>query len=257
MFNGILEFFKKGKSTSDPGVLDKLSHLEEILGIEIEDEQLYIKALRHRSILDTESGSESDESYERLEFLGDAVLDLIVSEIIFEYYPEENEGFMTKLRAQIVKGDSLAEYAAELDLGTVLEVGDRAREQGIEYSKSILADVFESIIGALYLTKGYDRTFAFVQKVIREMVDFDELTEKLDNYKSMLLEYTQARQQPIPEYNVVNEYGPGHDKTFKIEVLIGRKSMGEGIGKSKKEAEQEAAKNALDYLYKKDDEAMR
>lgn len=250
MFDGILDYFKKDYAHTEAHVNEKLAYLEEVLGIRIEDHDTYMRALRHRSMLDADPDYSPDESYERLEFLGDAVLDLIVSEIIFELYPDKNEGFMTKLRAQIVKGDALAEYATDLGLGSVLEVGERARDQGIEFSKSILADVFESIVGALYLTKGYERCFAFVEDVIGRLVDFEDLTGALDNYKSILLEYSQARQWSIPEYFVTDEYGPGHDKTFEIEVRIGEQTMGEGIGKSKKEGEQKAAKDAMNRLQK-------
>jgi ribonuclease-3 len=253
MFNGILKLLKREPEGSTSHVNEKLAYLEEVLDIKIEDTQTYMRALRHRSILDSEPRYDSDESYERLEFLGDAVLDLIVSEIIYERFPDKNEGFMTKMRAQIVKGDALANYATELGLGTVLEVGGRAREQGIEFSKSILADVFESVIGALYLTKGYQQTFEFVAKVIEELVKFDEITGSLDNYKSILLEYSQARQWSIPEYFVLTEYGPGHDKTFEIEVRIGDESMGKGVGKSKKEGEQQAARDAMSQLEESED----
>lgn len=253
MFEGIKALFKREEPepdtrTDDPHVSEKIAYLEQVLGISIQEEHIFLKALRHRSTIEEISEGRTYDSYERLEFLGDAVLDLIVSEIIYERYPRKNEGFMTKLRAQIVKGEALAKYAKTLNLGSVMEIGDRARGQGIEYSKSILADVFEAIVGAVYVTQGYSTTHSFVEQIIREQVDFEKLTNSLDNYKSMLLEYTQARQWDIPEYKVINEYGPGHDKTFEVEVLIGPSSMGEGIGKTKKQAEQKAAKDALNHL---------
>ncbi len=253
MFDGIKALFGKKTPPADPDRIErksdeKIAYLEQCLGVHIEKDHTFLKALRHRSIVDEGEDISDNESYERLEFLGDAVLDLIVSEIIYDRYPEENEGFMTKLRAQIVKGDALAEYARELNLGSVLEIGDRARGQGIEYSKSILADVFEAVVGALYLTKGHDSTFSFIERVIKEQIDFEELTNSLDNYKSILLEYTQARQWSIPEYQVIDEYGPGHDKTFEVQVFIGQDAMGQGVGKTKKQAEQQAAKDALDQL---------
>ncbi len=253
MFDGIKALFKKEETephtgSDDPRVNEKITYLEKVLGISIQEKKIFLKALRHRSTIDEISEGRPSDSYERLEFLGDAVLDLIVSELIYDRYPRKNEGFMTKLRAQIVKGEALAEYAKTLNLGSIMEIGERARGQGIEYSKSILADVFESVVGAVYVTKGYAPTYSFVAKIIKEQVDFEELTNSLDNYKSILLEYTQARQWKIPNYKVINEYGPGHDKTFEVEVLIGQSSMGEGMGKTKKQAEQRAAKNALDQL---------
>src|SRR5699024_1932324 len=121
-------------------------------GTSISNPFLFVRALRHRSSLRDRNFKTSD-SYERLEFLGDAVLDLIVSEIIFDQFPDENEGFLTKLRAKLVKGDALAVYSRKLNLGQLIIVGKRARGQGVEFSKSALADVFESLVGALYIDK--------------------------------------------------------------------------------------------------------
>jgi len=242
MFDRVKTYFKRNDLDAD--LQQKISHLEKILDSGIEHPDIFLKALRHRSIVAEESFKPED-SYERLEFLGDAVLDLIITEIIFEHYPRENEGFLTKLRSKLVKGEALARYARKLNLGSVLEVGERARGQGIEFSKSILADIFEALIGALYLDAGYKRTYDFVQTVLQNYVNMDEVINSLDNYKSILLEYTQANKLDIPVYEVKDEFGPGHDKTFEIRVLIDGQELGRGKGKSKKKAEQKAARNAL------------
>lgn len=242
MFERVKSYFKR--NDIDPDLNDKIAYLEKIIDADIDDPSLFIQALRHRSILADENYSPED-SYERLEFLGDAVLDLIVTEIIFDLYPSANEGFLTKLRAKLVKGEALAKYANKLDLGSALVIGERAQGQGIQYSKSILADAFESIIGAIYIEMGYNKSFEFVDNIIRKYVNFDNLITTLDNYKSILLEYTQAHQLEIPQYEVISETGPGHDKTFEIRVLVKDEEMGKGMGKSKKKAEQKAAKNAL------------
>lgn len=242
MFDRVKTYFKRNDLDAD--LQKKISHLEKIVGSGIENPEIFLKALRHRSIVADESYKPED-SYERLEFLGDAVLDLIITEIIFEQYPSENEGFLTKLRSKLVKGEALARYARKLNLGSVMEVGERARGQGIEYSKSILADIFEALIGALYLDAGYKRTYDFVQTVMQNYVSMDDVINSLDNYKSILLEYTQANKLEIPEYEVTEESGPGHDKTFEIRVLIEGQELGRGKGKSKKKAEQKAARNAL------------
>jgi ribonuclease-3 len=225
----------------------RIEQIERMIDTDIDDPFLFIKALRHRSILADDSFTSTD-SYERLEFLGDAVLDLIVTEIIFEEFPDENEGFLTKLRAKLVKGDALADYSKHLNLSEILVLADRAQGQGIEFSKSVLADVFEALIGAIYLDSGYEAASRFVNKLIKEQVDLQSLMDTLDNYKSLLLEYAQANQMDIPRYEVINEYGPGHDKTFEVKVLVDNKEMGQGKGKSKKEAEQLAAKSALQQL---------
>lgn len=243
----MLEKFRsyfKNRSKVSPEHNERVAKLERIINLNINDPFLYVRALQHRSILADESFKASD-SYERLEFLGDAVLDLIVTEIIFDEFPDDNEGFLTKLRAKLVKGDALAEYARQLKLSELLVLGQRAKGQGIEFSKSILADVFEALIAAIYLDKGYEEAAYFVKGVIDQYVDFESVIDTLDNHKSLLLEYAQAHKYSIPRYEVSDEFGPGHDKTFEVMVIVDDKEMGRGVGKSKKEAEQRAARKAL------------
>lgn len=246
MFEKLRAYFDK-HSELPPKHKQRLQKLERIIDSQIDNPFIFIRALRHRSILADERFSSTD-SYERLEFLGDAVLDLIVTEIIFERYPDENEGFLTKLRAKLVKGDALADYARALNISDILVIGERARGQGIEFSKSVLSDVFESLIGAIYLDSGYEAASQFVKRIIDTQVDLENLTDTLDNYKSLLLEFAQAHKYSIPRYEVVGESGPGHDKTFEIKVIVDEKDMGMGKGKSKKQAEQRAARSALKAL---------
>lgn len=231
---------------------EKLNRIELLIGSSIGSPDLYLKALRHRSKLaDEESAYHNDsDSYEQLEFLGDAVLDLIVTEFLFDRFPDENEGFMTKIRAKIVKGDSLARLSRYLDLGELIEVGNRVKGQGIEFSNSVLADIFEAVVGAVYRDKGYQVTFQFVKTVIERYVDLEKLIQVQDNYKSLLLEYAQSQRMTIPEYGIIAEMGPAHDKTFRVKVTINNKVLGEGKGKNKKTAEQQAAKIALQTLQK-------
>jgi ribonuclease III len=238
----------------DPKITEppaRITHLETLLRFHINPEhyQLFLRALRHRSIVDNEK-FESFETYERLEFLGDAVLDLIITEILFEKFPTENEGFLTKLRAKIVRGDTLFKLAKKLDLNNLLEIGERAAGQGIELSKSVLADVYEALIAAVYVSKGYEKAFEFVQWNLDEFLDFDEIVNNIDNYKSLLMEFSQAEKLNLPRYVVLSEEGPGHDKTFHVAVYIDDKKLGVGQGKSKKQAEQVAARNALDLIMK-------
>lgn len=252
MFKKLRAYFTNTEPTEvSPEHDERLEKLKRIINTDIDDPFLYVRALRHRSVLADDNYSSSD-SYERLEFLGDAVLDLIITEIIFQKYPSKNEGFLTKLRAKLVKGDSLAKYARKLNLSDLLVLGERAQGQGIEFSKSILADVFEALIGAIYMDKGYDDTFDFVGRVIQENVNFEKVTTSLDNHKSILLEYAQAEKLEIPRYEVVSEEGPGHDKTFEIRVIVDDRELGIGRGKSKKEAEQLAAKKALENINETD-----
>ncbi|MFV1884620.1 MAG: ribonuclease III [Balneola sp.] len=236
-------FAKKSKDSASRD--DRINQLEKIIGLKIEDTSLFQRALRHRSMLTQEQYAKYD-SYERLEFLGDAVLDLIAAEILFHKYAKKDEGFLTKIRAKLVKGETLANFSTELGLDELMEMGERPGNTKI--SNSILADVFESIIAAIYITKGYTNAFQFVEYVFDKFVNFEELIHTVDNYKSALLEYTQAERLPLPSYRTINESGPGHNRTFEVTVLIGEKEFGTGIGKSKKKAEQLAAEAALQEL---------
>jgi len=238
-------FTKKKESALDPELKNRIERLERIVGFEIDDPSLFLKALRHRSTLSQEQ-YETYDSYERLEFLGDAVLDLIAAEILFNQYPEKDEGFLTKVRAKLVRGETLSDFSRKLGISDLMELGER--NSATKVSKSILADAFESIIAAIYITKGYDYAYQFVDRVIKENLIIKELINTVDNYKSALLEYAQAEKMPIPRYELIKESGPGHNRTFEVEVLIGDERLGTGIGKSKKKAEQKAAKEALKVI---------
>lgn len=235
------------KRSLDKPTVKKLKRLEEVLEIKITNPQLYLKALRHRSTL-IEKNLDESESYEQLEFIGDAVLDLIISELIYEHFPKRNEGFMTKLRSKLVKEETLAKLALDLDVSALIEVGNRVRSQGIELKKSILCDIFEALTGALYFDKGLAEARLFVRRVYTTHIDLQQMSSMQDNFKSILLEYTQANRYSIPEYLVVDEDGPDHDKTFQIEVLVNAKVCGRGKGKNKKRAEQAAAMQALKHF---------
>jgi ribonuclease-3 len=235
-------FTKKNKSDISPELKSRIEKLERIVGFQIDDPSLFLKALRHRSTLSQEQYQTYD-SYERLEFLGDAVLDLIAAEILFNQYPEKDEGFLTKVRAKLVRGETLSDFSMKLGIEDLMELGER--NGNTEVSKSILADAFESIIAAIYITKGYRHAYEFVDRVIAENLIIKELINTLDNYKSALLEYAQAEKMPVPRYELINESGPGHNRTFEVKVLIGENQLGTGIGKSKKKAEQKAAREAL------------
>ncbi|WP_103663753.1 ribonuclease III [Gracilimonas amylolytica] len=237
--------FTKKESDLSPELKGRLEKLERIVGFDIDDPSLFLKALRHRSTLSQEK-YETYDSYERLEFLGDAVLDLIAAEILFNDYPEKDEGFLTKVRAKLVRGDTLSQLSVKLGLDELMELGERNGQSAI--SKSILADAFESIIAAIYITKGYGNAYDFVHKVISSNLDMSEIINKTDNYKSALLELAQSMKKPIPHYELINETGPGHNKTFEVKVMVGERELGKGKGKSKKKAEQKAAREALTKL---------
>lgn len=246
MFEKLKALFQSDETLS-PELQQRIDKLERIIETPIQNPFIYVQALRHRSTLTNEQLVSTD-SYERLEFLGDAVLDLIVTEIIFDLFPHKDEGFLTKLRAKLVKGDTLSKFARKLHFNELLILAEEAQGQGIENSKSVLADVFEAQVGALYLDAGYEAASAFVRKVIDRYINFETIINTLDNYKSLLLEFAQARQMEIPTYSIIDERGPGHDKTFETEVSVDNRPIATGIGKSKKEAEQKAAQKALEKL---------
>ncbi len=249
MIERLRKWFRGDSGAVSHEPLPKLHGLQEKLGFTIPANHmpLFKRALRHRSIVDNDRYN-SFETYERLEFLGDAVLDLIVTEILFDKFPEENEGFLTKLRAKLVRGDTLFELALKLELSHFLEIGDRAAGQGIEMSKSVLSDVYEALIAAIYISMGYKEAYNFVNNNLTRFIDISEAVSKIDNYKSLLMEFSQSEKLDLPRYVVLSEDGPGHNKTFHIAVYIGDQKYGEGTGKSKKNAEQMAAKKALKKL---------
>jgi len=245
----LLDFFKPQKKeftsqeiqTSFPQ--EKFTKLEKIIGASIFDKNIYVEALIHRSFL--EENEQFNLSNERLEFLGDSVLNLVIGEYLFNKFPQEEEGFLTKVRAKMVNRNALSLVAENLNLGELLIISSSVPKSITHNSKSMLSDALEALIGAIYLDKGIDTCKKFIQTNILEpaLKNGDHLID--ENYKSQLLEYAQANKLAIPVYQIVSEEGPHHDKTFIAEVIIGEKVLGEGKGKSKKEAEQNAAQVAL------------
>ncbi len=219
--------------------------VEAMLGTAVGDLGLYERALRHRSVLRGQPDSHL-ASNERLEFLGDAVLGAVVAEHLYEAFPERNEGFLTRTRAKLVNGTALAGYARAIGLGEHLLLS--ANMQGPEGrdNPTILADAFEAVLGALYRDRGFAEARRFVFAVIEAHVDLAAVAERRSNFKSLLLEHVQARGQGQPAYAVVAEDGPSHDRRFTIDVLVAGEPMGRGRARSKKRAEQQAARQALE-----------
>lgn len=182
------------------------------------------------------------EDYERLEFLGDALVDLIVSDYLYNA-KHLKEGQMTKLRASFVCENALYEYSNKLGLGEYLKLGRGEEETGGRHKKAILADIFESFVGALYLDQGFDAAKKFVLDIVVPFLDSD--ADFFKDYKSILQETIQTTHN-ILEYRLVNEEGPAHNKTFEYDLLIDGIVFGHGVAGTKKEAEQLAAKDALD-----------
>jgi len=182
-------------------------------------------------------------NYERLEFLGDAVLELTVTDYLYKNM-NIKEGEMTRLRANYVCENALYEYSKEVDLGKYIKLGNGEKISGGQNKKTIVADVFEAVIGAIYLDLGYDKAKKFIEQVVFPHIEKNEENEYLMDYKSELQEKVQTDKKSV-EYILINETGPAHDKTFEVEVKIDNIVYGKASAKSKKEAEQLAAKEAL------------
>ena len=193
------------------------------------------------------------ESNERLEFLGDAVLGAAVAERLYTEFPDRDEGFLTRMRANLVNGQILADYARAIDLGPLILLSDNMAASDGRDNQTILADAFEAVVGAVYLDLGFSAARRFVFELIERLVDLPEVSEQRSNYKSLLLEYVQARGWPQPSYDVVVEEGPSHDRRFTIDVLVDGAPRGRGTARSKKQAEQAAAREALDALRRLDE----
>jgi len=218
-----------------------------LLNTSVGDLAVYRRALTHRSLLRM-PGVEGQASNERLEFLGDALLDLIIAELLYHRFAERDEGFLTRLRAKLVSGKALATYARRIDLGVYVRMSENAARGEGRDNPSILADAFEALVGALYLDQGYEAARRFVRDEVLAGLDLREIAAHEENFKSRLLEAMQAEGRPQPTYRVVEEEGPSHDKTFTVEALVDDTPYGRGRASSKKQAEQEAAREALGEL---------
>lgn len=224
----------------------KVAELETLIGYSIRNKTFFIQALTHRSFL--EEHNDYDFSNERLEFLGDSVLNLIVGEYLFDAFPDKDEGFLTKIRAKLVNRFALAESASQIDLGKFLLVSKNLSNIYTNASKTVLSDALEALIGAIYLDKDLDAASNFINKVLI-IPHVQEGVYLIDeNFKSQLLEYAQANRFEIPSYVVIHEEGPQHDRIFTIQVRLGSAIIGVGKGKNKKTAEQNAARDAMNKI---------
>ena len=187
-------------------------------------------------------------SNQRLEFLGDSVLGLAISQYLYERFPEMDEGELTRIKAVVVSEPLLYAAAQKLSLGGYMLLGRGEEQGGGRLRASTLADAFESVVGAVYFEKGIQRTSKFIIDQLRHSIDLVHREEFVLDYKSRLQEFTQERSRVSPSYRVVRESGPDHSKTFEVEVRLRGRRIGKGKGGSKKEAEQDAAKEALTGL---------
>jgi ribonuclease-3 len=222
------------------------SVLEERLDYRFRDQTLCQRALTHKSwINETHDASRGDN--ERLEFLGDAVLALVVSDLLMKQFPAHPEGELSKTRAAMVNEAGLARVAEVLALGQWIFLGRGEEQAGGRQKKSILSDALEAMIGAVYLDGGFESAYQVAEHLFRPQLADAEVAAGRD-FKSRLQEISQARLQLAPTYTVISQQGPDHDKTFEVAIYLGPTEYGRAQGKSKKEAQQAAAAQALAIL---------
>ena len=226
---------------------DRVLDLQERLGVEQLDPNLGLAALTHKSYCNEHRGEPVVDN-ERLEFLGDAVVDLLISHRLMERFPAADEGELSKLRALIVNEDALARIARELRIGELLRMGRGEELTGGRDKSSVLADALEAVIAAVYLTQGLMGAMAVVDRHFAEVLDGVAEGRSGDDYKTRLQELMQGRGRAAPRYRVVAEEGPDHAKTFEVEVSVGGELFGRATGRNKKEAEQAAARRTLEIV---------
>jgi len=225
-----------------------LDKLQDALGYQFIDVRLPLQALTHKSFSNEQQGQDTPHN-ERLEFLGDAVLELAVSERIYRLYPDIPEGGLTRIRAEVVCEKGLARIARQLELGGGLRLGRGEEKCGGRTKASLLSDALEALIGAVFFEGGYDVVCGVVEKVFGPAIDASANIRYGTDYKTALQENLQARFGQLPEYRLLKAEGPDHGRVFTIEVLFDGKVLGTGEGSSKKQAEQQAAAKALQHSF--------
>ena len=227
--------------------IQKLKELERDLGYRFTDIGLLESALTHRSFVN-ENPVLTFKDNERLEFLGDAVLELTITDMLMRTFPDYDEGQLSKLRASVVNEKPLAELARRFRLGEFLLLGRGEESSGGRTKASLLANAFESIIAALFLDSGFDRTAAFIGSLFTPLMTEGAATAVYRDYKTAVQEVCQIRFRDVPRYVLVSETGPDHDKRFETSLVVGERIIATGTGRNKKEAEQQAAREALEVL---------
>jgi ribonuclease III len=228
----------------DPATVQRL---ERVLGYRIRCRELFVQALLHRSF--PQNSTHPNPSNERLEFLGDSVLNLIVGEYLYRQYPAAPEGDLTKFRSRLVNRKALAAYANALELSTFILMSPSAAQSVGKGYETIVSDTFEALVAAIYLDGGFGAARLFVESQVTLAISTGAVATVDENYKSKLLEYAQSHGFGVPRYLIIKQDGPDHDRTFTVEVHLRNEKYGMGTGKNKKEAEQAAAGEALANIH--------
>jgi ribonuclease III len=251
IWEGIRGFLQRKERVRLEDLKIDIDRLSRNLGVPINNSAIYIQALLHRSYIANGKTFEGYKSNERLEFFGDAILSMIVSEYLYEKFPHSDEGHLTKLRSRLINKNALAHFADQIELLDFIFVSPSARQSIEQGYNSLIADAYEAIIAAMYVDAGYDAVAEFVRKQLYDSLEIKAIELLVDdNYKSLLIEYTQGIGIGTPRYEVIKKEGPDHDQLFTVDVKIDKVSYGTGVGKSKKEAEQKAAAIAYARLSK-------
>jgi ribonuclease-3 len=237
----------RGEATADAPE-DPVALLERRLARTVGDRAVALAALTHKSYVNEHRDEEGLQDNERLEFLGDAVIDLAVSHRLMERFPDAREGDLSKMRAAVVDEQGLSEMARALDLGSLLRLGRGEELTGGRCKASLLADAMEAVVAALYLDDGLAPVLALIDRFLGDAFARAAAGTLDRDFKTQLQELAQSRLRATPRYRVVREHGPDHSKTFDVETDLRGEVLGRGTGRSKKDAEQAAAKLALDEL---------
>lgn len=224
-----------------------MEDLRQIFNIDIENAELFKRALTHPSYT-KERNLDYTQSYERLEFLGDAVLKLAISDILYKKYPDYTEGSMSKIRSIVVSDAVLFEIAEKIGLSELIILGKHEEKQGCRKLESVCACAFEAVLGAYYLDGKFLELVNFINRIFSSYIEEVDKNFEKYNAKALLQEYTQSKTKTTPEYRIVNESGPAHNKTFEVEVWYGGELVAKACGKSKKDAEQKCAYEACKKL---------
>ena len=241
------------KTPSTQGTtLKNLKALQRAVGYRFKNTDLLVQALSHRSYATDGRDQPPEASNERLEFLGDAVLSLVVNDYLYRTHPDKREGALTKMKSVIVSKPILSHYARRNQVGSFVLLSENAQRSGVGEAESVLADTLEAIFGAVFLDGGFPAASELIRRVLLEDVEGVLDNEDNVNYKSLLQEYIQALHKVPPRYVVRSTTGPQHDKEFAVEVMVHGKVLASGAGKTKKHAEQEAAKEAYKKLLNAD-----
>jgi ribonuclease III len=235
------------KASADKNRLDIMHDLEKRLAYSFRDINLLSTALTHRSYVN-ENQQLAVSDNERFEFLGDSVLGLCVSDLLVKKYVDSPEGDLTKIRASLVNEKNLAQLARDLKIGDFLLIGRGEENAGSRAKDSFLADSLEAVVAAVYLDSDFDKVRTIITKLIEPLLQDDNLSSEYFDYKTALQELCQKRYKTIPIYMVADSTGPDHDKNFSVKVIIVNKLTEFGSGKSKKEAEKQAAQKAWEAL---------